>query len=74
MENKKSSTIISNFSSVARKATVIRALDGNKFALDDGTIVDIGNEINDITVGSRVTYVKGGPGANTGFARIIGRA
>lgn len=63
-----------NLSSTAKKAYVIRALPGNKFALDNGVIAEIGPEVNGITIGSFVLYVRGGPGINNGFTKIIGYA
>ncbi len=63
-----------SLTAAAKTARIVRALPGNKFALNDGTIAEVPSHIRGITVGSNVLYVRGGPGINSGFTKIIGHA
>lgn len=63
-----------NLSSTAKKGRVMRALPGNKFVLDNGVIAEVGPWVTGVTIGTPVLYVRGGPGINSGFTKIIGHA
>ncbi len=61
----------SNLVATARVSKIIRLLPGNRAVVEGGIMVDIPRGMRGVNIDISVVYVMGGPGVNTGFARII---